>query len=186
MADTQKLQQVNTALKKKFSNRKLIFGGGSVGSKIVFVSDHPGLDGEKEGKSLAGNNRKLINKLLRSAGINSRNVYFTSVIKYHPKGKNPTPKEIKSYVPFLKEEIKTVGPKVVVTLGDVALNGIGLRQPLHNIHGRTFNFGSYTLVPTFHPSSALDDPKVQSLLQTDLSKLKKIIAEIAEAEARDA
>jgi len=175
MADT--LQQVNTALKKKFSNRKLIFGRGAIGSKIVFVTDHPGQDGAKEGKPLAGNNSKLINKLLRSAGIDTRKVYFTNVIKYHPVDRKPTPKEIKSYVPFLKEEIRTVGPKVVVTLGDVALNGIGLRQPLHNVHGRTFNFGSYTLVPTFHPEMAAKDPEVHTLLATDISRIKKIVAE---------
>lgn len=178
MADTQKLQQVHTALKKKFSNRKLIFGRGAVGSEIVFVSDHPGLDGAKEDKPIAGNNQKLLNKLLRSAGIDTKKVYITNVIKYHPQEKKPASKEIKSYLPFLKEELKIVGPKVVVTLGDIALNGIGLRQPLYNVHGRTFNFGSYTLMPTFHPEIAAKDPEIQTLLATDLSKLKKIIADL--------
>ncbi|MEK7604117.1 MAG: uracil-DNA glycosylase [Patescibacteria group bacterium] len=177
MADTQKLQQVHTALKKKFSNRKLVFGMGAIGSKIVLVTDHPGQDGAKEGKPIAGDNGKLLNKLLRSAGIDVKNVYFTNVIKYHPKDKKPASKEIRSYVPFLKEEIRMVGPKVVVTLGDTALNSIGLRQPLSNVHGKTFNFGSYTLIPTFHPEMAAKDPEIQMLLVADLSKLKKIVAE---------
>ncbi|OGN07045.1 MAG: hypothetical protein A2750_02510 [Candidatus Yanofskybacteria bacterium RIFCSPHIGHO2_01_FULL_45_42] len=183
MSDATNLQHVHTALKKKFPNRKLIFGRGSIGSKIVFVTDHPGPDGEKEGSPIAGNNSKLLNKLLRSAGIDHNRAYFTNVIKYHPRDKKPTPKEIKSYVPFLKEEIKTVGPKVVVTLGDIALNGIGLRQPLDNVRGRAFNFGSYTLVPTHHPETAARDPQVQILLQSDLAKLKKIIAESEKIEA---
>src|SRR3989338_9295367 len=177
MADIENLQHVHTALKKKFSNRQLIFGRGLIGSKVVFVSDHPGSDGVKENKPLAGNNGKLINRLLRESGIDPKKVYFTNVIKYHPQDKKPSPKEIKSYVPFLKEEMRTVGPKVVVTLGDVALNGIGLRQPLHNVHGRTFNFGSYTLVPTFHPEMAAKDPEVHTLLATDISRIKKIVAE---------
>ena len=177
MADATNLQHVHTALKKKFSNRKLIFGRGSIGSKIVFVTDHPGPDGAKEGKPIAGNNQKLLNKLLRSAGIDTNKIYVTNVIKYHPENKKPTSKEIKSYVPFLKEEIKTVGPKVVVTLGDIALTGIGLRQPLHNIHGRPFNFGSYTLLATFHPEMAAKDPEIHALLATDISKIKKIVAE---------
>src|SRR3989338_10167505 len=172
MPNAQELQHVHTALKKKFSNRKLIFGRGSIGSKIVFVTDHPGAEGAKEGKPIAGNNQKLLNKLLRSAGIDTKKVYITNVIKYHPENKKPTPKEIKSYVPFLKEEIKTVGPKVVVTLGDIALNGIGLRQPLDNVRGRAFNFGSYTLLPTYHPRTASKDPEIHTTLQSDLSKLK--------------
>lgn len=183
MTEIKTLQHVHTALKKKFSTRKLVFGKGSVGSKIVFVTDHPGADGAKEGKPIAGNNQRLFNKLLRSAGIDPGKIYFTNVIKYFPQDKKPTPKEIKSYVPFLKEEIKTVGPKVVVTLGDIALNGIGLRLPLANIRGRTFNFGSYTLVPTYHPEMAAKDPEIHALLQIDISKLKKIIAETEKVEA---
>lgn len=177
MLNAKELQHVHAALKKKFSNRKLIFGRGSIGSKIIFVTDHPGPDGAKEGKPIAGNNQKLFNKILRSAGIDPKKVYFTNVVKYFPQDKKPTPKEIKSYVPFLKEEIKTVGPKVVVTLGDMALNGIGLRLPLNNIRGRTFNFGSYTLVPTYHPETAAKDLEIHTLLQTDISKLKGILAE---------
>lgn len=183
MSDAKELQHVHTALKKKFSNRKLIFGRGAIGSKIVFVTDHPGPDGAKEGKPLAGNNQKLLNKLLRSAGIDPQKTYFTNVIKYYPQDKKPTPKEIKSYVPFLKEEIKIVGPKVVVTLGDMALNGIGLRLPLANIRGRAFNFGSYTLVPTYHPETAAKNQEIHTLLSTDLAKLKKIIAEAEKEQA---
>lgn len=173
----QNLQHVYKALKKKLPNKKLIFGKGFIGSKIVFVTDHPGSDGAKEGKPIAGNNSKLLNKVLRTVGIDIRKAYFTNVIKYYPQDKKPTPKEIKSYIPFLKEEIKTVEPKVVVTLGDIALNGIGLRQPLHNVHGQTFNFGSYTLLPTYHPETASKDPEIHTLLQTDLAKLKGILAE---------
>lgn len=177
MTDVKDLQHVHTALKKKFSNRKLIFGRGLIGSKIAFVGEHPGIDGEKEGLPLAGENSKFLNKLLRSAGLDHKKAYFTNVVKYHPKDKKPTPKEIKSYVPFLKEELKTVGPRVVVTLGDMALTGVGLRQPLDNVHGRTFNMGSYILVPTFHPEIASKDSQVQSLLQADLLKLKRVLAE---------
>jgi len=180
MANAENLQHVHTALKKKFSNRKLIFGRGAIGSKIVFVTDNPGLDEIKEDKPIAGNNQKLLNKLLRSVGIDSKKIYITNVIKYHPGNKKPTPKEIKLCVPFLREEIKTIGPKIVVTLGDIALNGIGLKQPLNNVHGRTFNFGSYTLLPTFHPELAAKDPEIFSLFQKDISRLKEIVEKTQE------
>src|SRR3989338_7136242 len=35
------LDQVNKALKKKFSTKKIIFGQGFVGAKVVFVVDPP-------------------------------------------------------------------------------------------------------------------------------------------------
>lgn len=174
--ETQKLNQVNDSLKRKFKDRKLVFGSGFATAKVVFVCEAPGLDEEKEGKPITGHKEKLLNQLLKTAGINKKKIYITNVLKYSPSTlKIPTAKEIKSYVPFLKEELKTINPLVVVTLGNMALNGIGMRQPLDNVHGRTFNLGSYELLPTFHPDHALKDPQIKTLLQLDFVKLKNLL-----------
>ena len=170
------LNQVNNSLKKKFKDKKLIFGSGDATAKICFICEMPGDDEEREGKPLAGHREKLLNQLLRNLGVNKKKVYVTNVVKYVPRGKQPTPKEIKSYVPFLKEELKLINPQIVVTLGNLALNGIGLRQPLDNVHGKTFNFGSYELLPTFHPDHALKSPEIKTLLELDFVRLKNLIA----------
>ena len=169
------LAKVNSALKKKFQDKKLIFGFGSVPAKVVFVSEMPGPDEDRDARPLAGQNEKLLSQVMKSIGLNKKNVYITNVIKYFPNGKMPSPKEIKSHATFLKEELKTLNPQVVVTLGNIALNGIGLRQPLDNVHGRTFNFGSYELIPTFHPNHVTKNPQVKMLMETDLAKLKDIL-----------
>jgi len=175
MSEVEKLNQVNSSLKKKFKDKKLVFGSGFIGAKIVFVGEAPGKDEETDGKPFTSHRQKLLNQLLKTAGINKNKVYFTNVLKYSPTLKIPTSKEIRSYVPFLKEELKTINPLIVVTLGNMALNGIGLRQPLDNVHGKTFNFGSYELLPTFHPDHAIKDPLVKNQLQTDFVKLKKLL-----------
>lgn len=177
MSDTSKLKHVHDAIKEKFKDKKLVFGHGLIGSKIVFVGETLTADGQAEGKPLAGKHATLLNQLLKSAGIDKRRVYITNVIKYYPTGAfAPTPKEIKSHAAFLKEELKTVGPQIVVTLGNLALNGVGLRQPVENVHGRSFNLGSYELFPTFHPEQALKDAGVKSLLEADFVKLKTLLA----------
>ena len=169
------LTQVNKALKKKFSAKKLVLGQGFDGAKVVFVTDPPTSKEEEENKPISGNSEKLLNKLLKIAGLDKRRVYITNVVKYTVPGRIHTQKEIKSSVPFLKEEIKTIQPHVVVTLGTTALNGIGLRLPLTNIRGRSFNFGSYELLPTYHPESTVKNPEFQSLLETDFLKLKELL-----------
>lgn len=169
------LIQVNKALKKKFGAKKLIFGQGFDGAKVVFVVDPPTSKEEEENKPMTGNSEKMLNKLIRLAGLNKQKVYITSVIKYTVNGRVHTSKEIKAAVPFLKEEIKTIQPQVVVTLGTTALNGIGLRQPLSNVRGKTFNFGSYDLMPTHHPESVIKNPSFQPELEADFLKLKELI-----------
>ena len=170
MADT--LKQVNSALKKKFSGKKLIVGQGFDSAKIVFVCDAPTTLELSEGKPLAGTSEKTLNRLLKVAGIDKRKVYMTNVIKYTVDGRVHTAKEIKASVPFLKEELKTIKPDIVVTLGPTALNGVGLRLPLDNAHGRVFNMGSYDLIPTFHPAHAEKDQWVSTLITSDFMKLK--------------
>jgi DNA polymerase len=173
---SQELDKVNKALKKKFLDKKLIFGSGSVPAKVVFVAEIPGPEEARESRHLTARAEKALHQVLGSIGIDKKKIYITSVVKYSPApGKIPSPKEIKSHAMFLKEEIKTINPQVVVTLGNIALNGIGLRQPLDNVHGRTFNFGSYELIPTFHPNQALKDPQISALMTSDLAKLKELL-----------
>ena len=169
------LERVHKALKSKFKDKKLIFGGGEIDADIIFVCEMPGLDEHNESKPLTGRSEKFLYQLMRAAGIDKKKVYVTNVVKYFPNGKMPTPKEIKSHSLFLKEEIKSINPKIVVTLGNIALNGVGLRQPLTNVHGRTFNFGSYELLPTYHPETALADLQIKGLLELDFRKLKDLL-----------
>lgn len=169
------LKQVNATLKKKFSGKKLILGTGHDAAKIVFVCEAPTTAEISEKKPITGESEKMLNKLLKLAGIDKRKIYMTSVIKYLVDGRVHTPKEIKAAVPFLKDELKTIKPDIVVTLGPTALNGVGLRLPLDNAHGRVFNMGSYDLVPTFHPGHAQKDQWTNSLLQADFMKLKEHI-----------
>lgn len=171
----EELERVHRALKKKFNDKKLIFGSGLVGAKVVFVGEMLNSDGEKEAKPLAGQSEKLFHQVLKTVGLDKKKIYVTNLVKYYPNGKVPTPKELKAHAAFLKEELKSLNPSLVVTLGNLALNGVGLRQPLDNVHGRTFNFGSYELVPTFHPSYATKDPTVKDKIEKDLARLKEIL-----------
>ena len=174
------LIQVNKALKKKFGAKKLVFGQGFESAKVVFVVDPPTPLEERENKPISGNSEKSLNKLLKLAGLNKKKVYITIVVKYTTPGRVHTSKEVKSSVPFLKEEIRTIQPVVVVTLGNIALTGIGLRQPLVNVRGKTFNFGSYELLPTHHPESVVKNPSLQPELEADFIKLKTLLKTIKE------
>ena len=178
MADTKTLSSVNKALQLKFKGRKLVFGRGALQAKVVVVSEALDAHGEKEQKPVGGPHAKMLNALLKAAGINPAKVYVTNVVKYRPDPEHmPTPKEIKSHASFLKEEIRTINPDVVVTLGNLALNGVGLRIPVENVHGRTFPLGSYRLLPTFPPSRAANDPTTKTLLEQDFAKLKTLLKE---------
>lgn len=177
MAQAKNLQQVHTAIKNKFKDKKLVLGAGFAEAKVVFVGEIPGEEDHKAGKPISGKSEKAFHQLLKLAGIDKKKIYLTNVVKYHAGDRILSPKEIKSNIPFLKEEIKTINPKVVVTLGNIALNGIGMRQPLSNVRGKVFHLGNYELVPTLHPSEIEKDPSAQNIIQADLIKIKEMIRE---------
>lgn len=176
MAKIHSLQHINQSIQTKFKGRKLVFGRGVPGAEIVFVGESPDVHEEKEGKAFTGPTGKMLNQFLKSINLDMRKVYATHVLKYRPSTeKVPTQKEIKSHMPFLKEELKTINPKIVVTLGTMALNGIGLKLPLSNVHGRVFNFGHYELLPTYNPNHATTDPQVEAMLKVEFQRLKDLI-----------
>ena len=70
------LEQVNKAIKKKFGAKKLVFGQGFESAKVVFVTDPPTPEEEKENKPISGNSEKSLNKLLKLAGLDKRKVYI--------------------------------------------------------------------------------------------------------------
>lgn len=176
MTPQQKLKQVHSLLQLKFKDKKLVFGWGVPDAKIVFVSETAPLESVQHGQPLNPDHQKLIDRLLKASGINKKTVYITNAIKYYPGIIHAvSPKEIKVHASYLKEELKTISPKIVVTMGNLALNSVGLRQPLDNVHGRTFNMGSYELLPTFHPEHAMRDASVKLLLEADFMKLKELL-----------
>ena len=182
MSEPKTLKHVNTALKEKFKDKKLVFGTGAVGAKVVFVNEVLDADGEKENKPIGGTYAKELNRLIRSAGIDKKKVYVTNVVKYRPESdKVPAPKEIRSHATFLKDEIRSVNPQYVVTLGNLALNGVGLRIPVENVHGRTFPLGTYKLVPMLSPKRVMGEPSLKFELERDFQRLKDLILQDAEA-----
>ncbi|HXK36183.1 MAG TPA: uracil-DNA glycosylase [Candidatus Paceibacterota bacterium] len=182
MTETKTLTSVNKALQEKFKGRTLVFGRGASSARVVVVSEMLDAHGEKEKKPVGGPHAKMLNALLKQAGISPQKVYVTNVVKYRPNPEHmPTPKEIKSHATFLKEEIRTVNPDIVITLGNLALNGVGLRIPVENVHGRTFPLGTYRLLPTFHPERAAKDPITKILLEQDFAKVKELMKQPKEA-----
>ena len=177
MTVPQKFKTMHAELKEKFKGHKLVLGYGPMDAKIVFVSERAPHERDVTDKAMTPIHEKTFNQLLKTAGINKRHIYVTNVVKYaQEQTERISPKEMRVHGAFLREELKTINPKIVVTLGDLALMGVGLRQPLENVHGRTFAMGAFQLLPTFHPESARTDARIRLLTETDFRKLKEMAA----------
>lgn len=144
------------------SARVLGLGCGPLSANLVFIGEAPGRLGA-DGSHLPFHGDKSghnFETLIEHVGLSRYQVFVTNAVLCNPKdetGNNATPSalEISNCAPFLREQLEILDPKVVVSLGAVALKACSLVDP-HDLTlktaVRTSNdwFGR-KLIPVYHP-----------------------------------
>lgn len=162
-----------------------VIGEGSHYAKIIFVGEAPGKNEAATGRPFCGAAGKILDELLRSAGIKRGDVYVTNIVKDRPPfNRDPLPNEIDVYGPFLERQIEIIQPKVIATLGRFSMRyimekfGLGLEcGPISQMHGREFlaqtPYGEVTILPLYHPAVAIYNIHEKETLLKDFQTLKK-------------
>jgi uracil-DNA glycosylase len=160
-----------------------VIGMGSHEAKVMFIGEAPGENEAKTGKPFVGASGKLLDQLLESIQLKRDDVYITNIVKDRPpENRDPTKAEIALYAPFLQEQINIIQPNVVATLGRFSMefvltlfNAPQKTQKISALHGKpvecTTPYGSVTVVPLFHPATALYNPNSRQTLFDDFKAL---------------
>ena len=154
---------------------KLVFGEGSVNPKIYFLGEAPGRREDETGLPFVGRAGKLLDELIASVGLVRKQVYITSVVRYRPpKNRYPLPSEVRAFEPYVNKELDLIKPKLVMTLGRLALEKFIPNGSITNLHGRPVSFNwnglKFMLVPMYHPAAGLRNPKFKLQLFRDFKK----------------
>ncbi|HZX28351.1 MAG TPA: uracil-DNA glycosylase family protein [Telluria sp.] len=136
---------------------------------------------EKDRTPLAGDPGRLLTNMLHAAGVaRAEEAYVSNLIKCRPTASNggdraPTAGEAAACRPFLERELALTGAGVVLTLGQIAANGLlgrALPEPLSALRGtvHTLEAGGrqLPLVPTLHPGELLRRGQDKALAWADL------------------
>ena len=138
--------------------KRLVIGRGSVYADLLIIGEAPGSQEDLEGKPYVGKSGKLLNELLKKAGIDyEEDVYFCNVIKCRPpNNRKPTNKEINIHKPWLLQQIKLVDPKFIILTGSTAMRTIlEVNIPISNLRGKWIQKNGREIMPIFHPSYLL-------------------------------
>ena len=91
-----------------------------------------------------------------------------------PGNRNPEPDEIAACSPFLRRQIATIRPKVIVALGKFAAQMLaGVETPITRLRGRWHEFEGTKLMPTFHPSYLLRNPAAKREVWEDIQAVMR-------------
>lgn len=154
-------------------------GNGDSDASLMLIGEAPGREEDKQGVPFVGRSGKLLDKILAAIDLTREDVFISNIVKCRPpKNRNPHQDEIKNCIGYLEQEIEAVDPDIIVALGLVAAHTLldskdslkNLRQSRHKHKGRI-------LIPTYHPSALLQNPKFKAPAWEDFKLVRKLYFE---------
>lgn len=152
---------------------RIIWGEGNPAGEIVIVLDNPGEREDKEGREYICGTRQTLQIGLHEAGISHKDVYLTYLLKCRPRKKYDKDAARFFSLPFLKRQIKTLNPKVVLCLGDVVAQSILNNRDAHvkDLRGKLHEIMDYPTIISYHPLAVRRRPNLKKNFMEDLKLL---------------
>src|SRR5215207_4742926 len=168
---------------------------GSPKARVMFIGEAPGRKGADRTRVPFSGDQSGANldRFLSSIELTRTEIFITSAALCNPRSESganrkPTRKELENCSEFLRRTIEVVDPRVIVTLGSVALEALK-RIQYHELNLKTSAsqiqcWNDRVLVPIYHPSpqvmeshrreaEQLRDYRVVKKVTTDFTDLKK-------------
>lgn len=136
----------------------VVFGQGSVDTDLVFVGEAPGRDEDEQGIPFVGRAGQLLTKMIEGGLKRPReSVYICNILKCRPPdNRNPQQDEMVLCMPYLRQQLAIIRPKVICALGRVAATALtGLSESMGRLRGRWHEYEGIPLMPTYHPAYLL-------------------------------
>ena len=148
-------------------------GEGSLSPEVMFIGEGPGADEDAQGRPFVGRAGKLLTKMIEAMGFEREDVYIANIVKCRPpENRVPTPEEMTACMPYLKEQIAIVQPRVIVALGATAVKGLlDTKTGITKLRGNWHRFEGFDLMPTFHPAYLLRNPPAKKEAWDDLKEV---------------
>lgn len=155
----------------------LVFGVGNPQASLMFVGEGPGADEDLKGEPFVGRAGQLLTKMIEAMGLQRQDVYIANVVKCRPPGnRNPEPVEIDTCLPYLKNQIEIIQPKIIVALGKFAAQTLLQTEiPITKLRGEFHDYGGAKMMPTYHPAFLLRNPTMKRAVWEDLKKVMSVL-----------
>ncbi|RJG16323.1 uracil-DNA glycosylase [Massilia cavernae] len=161
--------------------RKAVYGNGALQAEWMVAAGATTQADEKEGQPIAGEAGKLLVNMLAAVGLSREsNAYVTNLVKCRPStasggDRAPTVDEARACRPFLEREAALTGARLVLTMGQIAANGLlgkPLAEPLAGSRGQVHEINGLPLVATLHPGELLRRGGDKAMAWADLCLAK--------------
>ncbi len=183
MDKLQKLQKLQVEIEscslcKSVGYGKQVFGEGNPNAKIMFVGEAPGKKEAESGRPFIGRSGQLLRATIYSVGLQEKDLYITSPVKFLPNRGTPTKKEIDHSNIHFKKQLSIINPKILVLLGKTAIHALLNEDiPVLKRHGEIIRRDGWKILITLHPAAVLRFPKYKKEFNEDFEKIKKLVTD---------
>lgn len=148
-------------------------GQGNTSPDIMFIGEAPGAKEDEQGRPFVGRSGNFLEKMIGAMGYSRETVFIGNILKCRPPdNRKPTQEEIDICIPYLKQQIAVLKPKVIIALGATSVKGLLGKMPaISKLRGEWQEFEGIPLMPTFHPAYILRNQTKKGELWADLKKV---------------
>lgn len=188
----EKIAQIYKNLKSQLDITQIFVPGeGRYDADLMLIGEAPGAKETELGRPFVGAAGKNLDEFLQVIQKNREDIYISNVVKFRPYKLHPTkgtksnrpPKtsEINLCLPYLIDEIDVISPKIIVTLGNTALQSVldDKKTKIGSCHGTKIAYNDSTLLfALYHPASIIYNRSLADVYKSDLQHLSDLIANI--------
>jgi uracil-DNA glycosylase len=168
--------------------KQVVPGEGPDNAEIMFIGEGPGQKEDELGRPFVGAAGKFLEEMLGIINLKREEVYIANVVKCRPpQNRDPLPEEAAACWPWLMAQIKTIQPKLIITLGRHSMERFLSNQKISEVHGKALrreidDLGKLVFYTLYHPAAALYNGSMREVLIKDFKRIPKIIEKIKSEE----
>jgi DNA polymerase len=161
---------------------KSVPGEGNTDADLMFIGEAPGATESEQGRPFVGRAGKLLDNMIKSIELSRGDVFIGNICKHRPpNNRKPTGAEMQLCIPFLYRQIEIIKPRVIVALGNTALEGLTGYGSISKRCGEwefvDIEGQSIAMMPCYHPSALLRNPNWKVPAWHAIQKVKTYLEE---------
>jgi DNA polymerase len=153
---------------------KFVYGVGNPEAKVMFIGEAPGRDEDIQGEPFVGRAGQLLDKILTAIKFDRQDIYIANILKCRPpNNRDPLPEEMEICLPYLREQIRLIGPEIICALGRISAQALlQTSTPIGKLRKQWHSFEGIPFIITYHPAALLRFPGYKKDTWEDVQMLR--------------
>lgn len=141
---------------------------------VVFVGEAPGREEDQQGVPFVGRAGRRLDEAICRLGLAPDSYGILNVVKCRPPGNRLPRESISACAPFLEQQLRLLGSRLLVTLGAHALHAIDPGAPrVMQAAGVLRRAGDRRLFPLIHPAATFRSRRAYERWAEDVDRLRR-------------